>query len=181
MNGSVAVKRSTRMREALDDQVDVVAVELDDLEDPRAVPTRYIPPGRDRPPRIALRDDGDELALADDVVEQVQRLPAPDGDRHDRVREQHAVAQREDPELGGTITFSVDAGPLGRVLVEDASNTKRPGGRSHRGARTNFVGTSYAAWISTFFGLAPRLRARHLEHAVLVAAATFEASTVVGA
>ena len=50
--------------------------------------------------RIALRDDGDELALADDVVEEVERLPPADGDRHDRVREEHAVAERKDAELG---------------------------------------------------------------------------------
>ena len=85
---------------ALDDQVDVVAAEFDDLEDARDGPDAIEPTrlgiviGR-----VALGDDRDELALANDVVEQVESLSPTNGDGHDRVREQHAVAQWQDPDL----------------------------------------------------------------------------------
>ncbi len=88
--------------EPLDDQVDVVAAELDDLEDPRDGADAVHGAGlRVVVGRVALRDDGDQLAFAHDVVEQVERLPPADRNRHDRVGEQHAVAQWEYPDFAG--------------------------------------------------------------------------------
>src|SRR5258707_138608 len=78
----------------LDDQVDVVAVELDDLQNARRRPDAVHSGGIGLVlPGVPLRYHRDEPVFADDVVEEVERLPPPDGNRHDRVREEHAVAE----------------------------------------------------------------------------------------
>jgi hypothetical protein len=89
-------------RQPLDDQVDVVAVELDHLED-AGRRAHAVHAGRVGVVLggVPLRDHADELVVAHHVVQQVQRLPATHRDRHDGVREEHAVAEGKNSDLAG--------------------------------------------------------------------------------
>ena len=49
--------------------------------------------------RVALREDGDQLAGADRLVDQAHRALARHGERHERIREEHRVAERQDRQL----------------------------------------------------------------------------------
>ena len=49
--------------------------------------------------RVALREDADQLAAGDRLVDQADRALARHGERHERVRKQHGVAERKNRKL----------------------------------------------------------------------------------
>ncbi len=48
---------------------------------------------------VALREDGDQLAVRDRIVDQPDGALARHRERHERIREEHGVAQRQDRQL----------------------------------------------------------------------------------
>ena len=200
MNGSVAMKRSTRMRfSPWMIRLTLLPLSLTTLRMRATVPTRYIV-GRIRVVvgRIALGDDRDQLAVADHVVQQVQRLAATHRDRHDRVRKEHAVSQGKDTDFAGNYNVFHVHLPGSEPILSSIVSWPRPLARSRRVARHNvrraperlespgraepaIAGVVQAALISIRFGLASSaLGSCQLEHAVLVGRADPLASTVRG-
>ena len=89
-------------REPLDDQPQAAVGQLEHLVD--------VGGGADREQvglaglldrRVALGEDGDQLPAADGIVDQADGAFAGHRERHERVREEDRVAQREDREFGG--------------------------------------------------------------------------------
>ena len=66
--------------------------------------------------RVALRQDADDLALLDRVVDERHRALAGDRERQHRLREQQRVAQRQDADLGRQVV-EVDLVNAGRLEV----------------------------------------------------------------
>ncbi len=88
-------------RQALDDQPEAAVRQLEHLVDVggRADRVEVVLAGL-LDGRVALGEDGDQLAAADRIVDQADGALAGHGERHERVREEDGVAERQDRELG---------------------------------------------------------------------------------
>ena len=113
---------------ALDDEVDVAPADADRLEDARDGAVREEIVGRGGLVRrgLFLTDDHDGEVLLERVLDQRQRLAPPDRDRHDGVREEHAVSEWKhtvDARVPGHLALGALCGvnvfdiPVGPVLV----------------------------------------------------------------
>ena len=138
-------------REALDDQAQAAVGQLEHLVDVRRG-ADGIQIGLERlfDRGVALREHGDQLAVRDRVVDQADRALARHGQRHERIRKEHRVAQREDRQLGRNrerpIAVRQVLGLEGLELVAHGRphfNVKRPyarGDRRWRGKRGSATG-----------------------------------------
>ena len=111
-------------RQALDDEAQAAVGQLEHLVDVRRradgieVLLLGLLDGR-----VALREDGDELAAGERVFDQADRALAGDRERHERMREQHRVPQRQDRQLGRNRQSRVTAGHvLERRLVRHVAH-----------------------------------------------------------
>jgi hypothetical protein len=69
--------------------------------------------------RVALGEDGDQLAVRDGVVDQANRAFARDGERHERIRKEDRVSKRQDRQLGRDIERPIaDRDVLGLEVLE---------------------------------------------------------------
>ena len=96
---------SADARQALDDQPQAAVGQLEHLVDVRQRADRRA----DRPAPGSscvgsrLREDADQLAAGDRVVDQLDGALARHGQRHERIRKQHRVAQRQHRHSAGTV------------------------------------------------------------------------------
>ena len=87
-------------RQPLDDQPQAAVGQLEHLVDVRGgadLEQIALPGLFDR--RITLREDGDQLAVGDRIVDQADGAFARHGERHERIRKKDRVPKREDREL----------------------------------------------------------------------------------
>ena len=68
-------------------------------------------------PRVALGEDRDELAVRDHVVDQADGALAGHRERHERVGEEHRVAQRQHGQLGRNRERTVPGQRFVRLLT----------------------------------------------------------------
>ena len=102
MNGSHSTKPSSAQALlALDDGANRAVLELDDLGDlgQRADLVQLGRVGDVLAVRLALGDQRDRRAVGDGLVERLDRLVAADLERHDHLREDDRLAQRDERQL----------------------------------------------------------------------------------
>ena len=88
-------------REPLDDQPQAAVGQLEHLVDVRRGADRVqIVLRRLLDRRVALREDRDQLAVRDRIVDQADGALARDGERHERIRKEDGVPKRQDRQLG---------------------------------------------------------------------------------
>ena len=88
-------------REPLDDQPQAAVGQLEHLVDVRRrADAVQIVLRRLLDRRVALREDRDQLAVGDRVVDEADGALARHGQRHERIRKEHRVPKRQDRQLG---------------------------------------------------------------------------------
>ena len=100
--GCVATTSSSvEARQPLDDQPQAAVGQLEHLVDVgRGADAVEIVLPRLLDRRVALGEDGDQLAVGDRVVDQPDRALARHGERHERIGKQDRVPQRQNRQLG---------------------------------------------------------------------------------
>ena len=89
-------------RQALDDQPQAAIRQLEHLVDVRRGPDRVeIVLAGLFDCRVTLREDRNQFAVGDRVVDQAHRAFARDRERHERIRKEDRVPKREDRQLRG--------------------------------------------------------------------------------
>ena len=91
-------------REALDDQAEAAVGQLEHLVDVRQRADRMqIVLAGFLAGRIVLREDADDFAAGDRIVDELDGAFARHRERHERVGKQHRVAQRQRRHIAGTV------------------------------------------------------------------------------
>ena len=106
-------------REPLDDQAQAAVGQLEHLVDVAGRADRVqIVLLRLLDRRVALREDANQLAAGDRLVDEPDRALARHRERHERVRKQHRVAERQDRQLVRDIDERSIIGSSSRALVD---------------------------------------------------------------